>query len=85
MYHCGDGCAFLGAVGGAELGAHPDALEMLRREHDGMGWEQDVVNDYIDDLNTAGSRTAYLFSCDSASCSNRPTPEGGQGVTAKTT
>jgi uncharacterized protein len=34
VYHCGDGCAFLGAVGRKELDHYPDAIEVLLHEHD---------------------------------------------------
>ena len=61
LYHCGDGCAFLGAVGRADLEAYPDALEMLRG--DLPGWEEGDVEAYIDGLSATGSPTAYLFSC----------------------
>ena len=63
LYHCGDGCAFLGAVGRADLDGYPDALEMLCREHDGLGWEEGAVDAYIDSVSATGSPTAYLFSC----------------------
>jgi hypothetical protein len=38
LYHCDDGCAFLGAVGRRELEDYPDALEALRRESQSDGW-----------------------------------------------
>jgi uncharacterized protein CbrC (UPF0167 family) len=63
LFHCGDGCAFLGAVGREQLEEHPDALEMVRdgqREYD---WPDDVVDDYIDSLSADDSPSAYLFRC----------------------
>src|SRR3954470_9792806 len=30
LFHCGDGAAFLGPAGRAELAPHPDAIEVLR-------------------------------------------------------
>ena len=39
-FHCQDGAAFLGVVGRAELEPYPDALEMLRHEHDEYGWSE---------------------------------------------
>ena len=58
LYHCGDGCAFLGPVGGAELERYPDAVEMLRQEEVGDG-----LADYLMALSKDGSPTAYLFRC----------------------
>jgi uncharacterized protein len=55
LYHCEDGCAFLGAVGRIELDAHPEALEMLRDRHQG--------GSYVETLSRDGSPTAYLFRC----------------------
>ena len=63
LYHCDDGCAFLGAVGRIELEAHPDALAMLRHEFNDFGWNRNEVEDYIDALSGHGSPTAYLFRC----------------------
>jgi uncharacterized protein len=63
LYHCGDGCAFLGAIGRAELDDHPDALQALRHEHDCLGWERSDLDAYIDSLSRDGSPTAYLFRC----------------------
>ncbi len=37
LYHCGDGCAFLGEVGRLELEGYPDALETLRLESASFG------------------------------------------------
>ncbi|MFF7730835.1 CbrC family protein [Streptomyces sp. NPDC008001] len=50
FFHCGDGAAFLGLAGAAELSAHPDALEMLRRETTGWGWQVDQVEDHLGSL-----------------------------------
>jgi uncharacterized protein CbrC (UPF0167 family) len=63
LYHCDDGCAFLGAVGQAELEDHPDARESLRRECEGYGWDQSEISDYLDALTAEGAPTAYLFRC----------------------
>nr|WP_254885948.1 hypothetical protein [Streptomyces sp. NA02950] len=35
FFHRGDGAAFLGRAGAAELAAHPDAMEMPRQETSG--------------------------------------------------
>jgi len=61
LYHCGDGCAFLGAVGRAELDAHPDALQSSAESMTAWGSEEGDVNAYIDSLSRTGSPTAYLF------------------------
>ncbi|MGW8333016.1 CbrC family protein [Streptomyces sp. NPDC055897] len=63
FFHCGDGAAFLGLVGAVELAAHPDALEMLRRESHGWGWPSDKVEDFLGSLDKDGEATAYLFRC----------------------
>ena len=60
QYHCGDGAAFLGAVGWSELEGHDDALDAVRRAHSGMG---DQVQDFLRALDKDGSPTAYLFRC----------------------
>jgi uncharacterized protein CbrC (UPF0167 family) len=61
LFHCGDGAAFLGAVGAKEISDHPDALEMLRREHEGRPAQQ--VENYLAALDKDGRPTAYLFRC----------------------
>ena len=63
LYHCADGCAFLGVVGSAELESYPDARESLRRECEGYGWGPQEVREYLDALAKDGSPTAYLFRC----------------------
>lgn len=63
LYHCDDGCAFLGAVGRRELEDYPDALEALRRESQSDGWGEQEAADYLGSLTKGGSPTAYLFRC----------------------
>ena len=63
LFHCDDGAAFLGVVGRPELEKFPDALEMLRHEHDEYGWTPEHVEQYIDALEKDGQPTAYLFRC----------------------
>ncbi len=63
MFHCSDGAAFLGPVGRRELQTYPDALEVLRHEHDEYGWPQEQVEEYLAALDKDGQPTAYLFRC----------------------
>jgi uncharacterized protein CbrC (UPF0167 family) len=63
LYHCSDGCAFLGAVGRSELLPFEEALESLRRESAAFGWDEKQVTAYVDSLTKGGSPTAYLFRC----------------------
>jgi uncharacterized protein CbrC (UPF0167 family) len=63
MYHCEDACAFLGRVGSTELASHPDALDALGHEHDGLGWTPEQVEDYLASLSRDAPPTAYLFRC----------------------
>lgn len=63
LYHCADGAAFLGRVGRRELEQYPDALEVLRHEHDEYGWPPEQVEEYLAGLDKDGQPTAYLFRC----------------------
>ena len=63
QFHCGDGAAYLGSVGRAELEAYPDALEMLRHENDEFGWSAKDTEEYLEVLDKYGSPSAYLFRC----------------------
>ena len=63
LYHCGDGAAFLGRAGWPDIESRPDALEALRREHAGLEWTPELVEEYLRDLDRDGSPTAYLFRC----------------------
>lgn len=63
LYHCREGCAFLGDVGTAELQGYPDGVEALRREADGFGWDDEQITEYLESLRKGGSPTAYLFRC----------------------
>ncbi|UJB46280.1 CbrC family protein [Streptomyces sp. A1-5] len=63
FFHCGDGAAFLGAVGAAELEDYPDAVEVLRQEASSWGWSAAQVEDYLNALDKDGQPTAYLFRC----------------------
>ena len=63
LYHCGDACAFMGAVGREELEDHPDALAVLLHEHDDDGWSNKESKEYVAELSADGDATAYLFRC----------------------
>lgn len=63
MFHCGDGAAFIGVVGAKELQAYPDAVEMLRHEHDEYGWPEEQVEQYLSAMDKDGQPTGYLFEC----------------------
>ncbi|WP_326604331.1 CbrC family protein [Streptomyces sp. NBC_01800] len=63
FFHCGDGAAFLGAVGASELAAFPDAVDALRKEAVAWGWSADEVEHHLGALDTDGAPTAYLFQC----------------------
>jgi len=63
LYHCGDGCAFLGLAGRRELDPYPDATEVLLHEHDQYGWTADDSQAYVNRLDADGQPTAYLFRC----------------------
>lgn len=63
LYHCADGCAFLGRAGRQELAAYPGVLDMLIHEHDEYGWTEGEAMAYIDSLDVNGDATAYVFRC----------------------
>jgi uncharacterized protein CbrC (UPF0167 family) len=63
LYHCGDGAAFLGVVGRKELEPYPDAIEVLRHEHDEYNWPPEEVDEHLAALDKDGQPTAYLFRC----------------------
>lgn len=63
LYHCADGCAFLGAVGRRELDPYPDAIEGLLHENDQFGWTAEDSQAYVNRLKASGQPTAYLFRC----------------------
>jgi hypothetical protein len=63
LYHCSDGCAFLGRVGREQLDAYPEALEMLLHEHAEQGWDVRESESYVDSLDADGDAVAYLFRC----------------------
>jgi uncharacterized protein len=60
--HCGDGAAFLGRAGAADVLRHGIAtVEFLRAD---IGWRLGAqFDDYIRSLDADGQPTAYLFRC----------------------
>jgi uncharacterized protein CbrC (UPF0167 family) len=60
--HCGDGAAFIGVAGAADVAAHgPITVDHLRSD---LGWPDDAgFRAYIDALDADGQPTAYLFRC----------------------
>ena len=63
LYHCGDGAAFLGLAGLRELEPYPDAVEVLRHEHDEDDWRPEEVAEYLAALDKDDQPSAYLFRC----------------------
>ncbi|MFF3334067.1 CbrC family protein [Streptomyces sp. NPDC002888] len=63
LLHCGDGAAFLGRVGAAELADHPDAVEAMRQEMSGWGRPAERTEHYLGALDKDDQPTAYLFRC----------------------
>ncbi|WP_051830196.1 CbrC family protein [Streptomyces novaecaesareae] len=63
LVHCGDGAAFLGTVGAAELTDHPEAWASLREELGHGPWSLSQAEQYLKALTKSGQPTAYLFRC----------------------
>ncbi|MEU4149879.1 CbrC family protein [Streptomyces sp. NPDC026659] len=63
FFHCGDGAAFMGAAGAAELAAFPEAREGLRGEAGAWGWSAEDVDSRLGALDKDGQPTGYLFKC----------------------
>lgn len=63
FFHCGDGAAYLGAVGMVELAMFPDALQALRSEVGARGWSAEAVERYLGALDKDSQPTGYLFMC----------------------
>lgn len=60
LFHCFDGCAYVGTVGADALRAYPTAVQSVLEEVGMSGPEGEA---YIDDLDADGSPSAYLFRC----------------------
>ncbi|MFD7921755.1 CbrC family protein [Streptomyces sp. NPDC059740] len=63
LIHCGDGAAFLGRAGAAELRQRPQAWEAVRAELGRGGWSAEQVEQHLGALSKDGQPTAYLFRC----------------------
>ncbi|HSH58283.1 MAG TPA: CbrC family protein [Acidimicrobiales bacterium] len=63
LYHCDDAAAYLGRASYQRLRRHPDALEMLLHENDDYGWSEAASSEWVRQMSTEGSPTAYLFRC----------------------
>ncbi|MFJ9776312.1 CbrC family protein [Kitasatospora sp. NPDC101157] len=61
LIHCGDGAAFLGSAGAADLAAYPDASASLGREL--ASWPKSQAEQFLNALTRDGQPTAYLFLC----------------------
>lgn len=64
LAHCDDAAVFLGRVGESELRERgPDAVEALKSQHRGYGWDEAELERYIGALGRDGEPTGYLFRC----------------------
>jgi uncharacterized protein CbrC (UPF0167 family) len=63
LFHCGDGCAYLGAIGWEQLVQHPDARAAVEHQVSGWGLDADDVEAFVGSLDPDGASTAYLFRC----------------------
>jgi uncharacterized protein CbrC (UPF0167 family) len=63
LFHCGDGAAFLGAVGWEALADLPDAEAAVRAQVTAWGWAPAEVEAFVGSLDVDGASTAYLFRC----------------------
>ena len=59
--HCGDFCAYLGRVGGAELREYGD--EVCRQVFPDLAMTFSSIEEALDGLNKVGDTTGYLFRC----------------------
>jgi uncharacterized protein CbrC (UPF0167 family) len=64
LYHCADGCAFLGAIGARELRElEPAATEAVVEGVREYGWSEAEIEQFVRTLDREGQPTAYLFRC----------------------
>lgn len=64
MAHCAEPAVFLGRAGARELaGLGLQAVEAIRAEHRGSGWDEAEIDRYVSYLDRDGEPTAYVFRC----------------------
>jgi uncharacterized protein CbrC (UPF0167 family) len=64
MYHCADGCEFLGRAGHKQLAAMPaGAVAAVAASVADYGWDEDETDAFVKDLDADAVPTAYLFRC----------------------
>lgn len=64
MYHCADGCEFLGRAGHEQLAAMPGgATAAVVASVAEYGWDGDETDAFVRDLDAGGAPAAYLFRC----------------------
>lgn len=63
LFHCDDGCAFLGAVGWDDLARHPDAVAAVLLDVASWGLVGEDAEAFVGSLDVDGASTAYLFRC----------------------
>ena len=63
LYHCADGCAFLGQAGRPQLDAYPGAVETLIRDYTEEGGSAADAAEFVAGLSAGGESTAYVFQC----------------------
>jgi uncharacterized protein CbrC (UPF0167 family) len=64
MYHCADGCEFLGRADRQQLAAMPaGATAAVVASLDEFGWDPDEIDAFVEDLDAEQAPTAYLFRC----------------------
>jgi uncharacterized protein CbrC (UPF0167 family) len=64
MYHCTDGCEFLGRIGRYDLSVlPPGAAAAVVASVGEYGWDQDEVDRFVGSLDRDAGPTAYLFRC----------------------
>ena len=63
LYHCGDGCAFLGPIGAADLDRLPGARAAVEAALDTDGLDAEPRALALSGLDRRHGPTAYLFRC----------------------
>jgi uncharacterized protein CbrC (UPF0167 family) len=64
MYHCADGCEFLGRASHEQLLTMPAQAEVaVVASLDELGWDEDETETFVRDLDAEDVPTVYLFRC----------------------